>query len=750
MLKILGYPDRYSVAPGENIAFQVSAEDDQRYNAALVRVICGDCNPQGPGLQYENIPCSIDGSYQGHRQTTDAGSYMSAEVPQLASQSAFTFQVMIWPTLIKRDQQTIFSWQSADEQEGVCLEVMAGGVLSLTLARAGGSARLTLSSAPMLERQWYQAGFSVDCVGKQLRLWQIPLRDYVHINDRAMASLPYDAGMPAAGSRVLLAGRQKPGARVDDHLDGKLDSPVLLAGAHEPADYFRLLHREVHQKEQSWRLAQWDFSRDIQGVNAHDLSPHGNHGMLYHCPARGMKGWNWSGEHHRWSDYPAHYGAVHFHHDDLYDACWDTAFSLTIPDNLKSGAYAVHVSCGENTESETRNYYIPFFVRPPRRPRSVAGGRDKLAFLAPTVSYMAYANHGEHITAREAERCIGRLLEFGHADFYLYDHPEIGGSVYDAHADGSGVVYSSRLRPVLNFTSQYHSWLGGHGSALWQYNADTHLFAWLEANGIDFDIITDEDLHFEGKHLLDDYRAVMTGTHPEYYTGKMWTALKSWLDDGGRMMYLGANGFYWHVAFSDEMPGVMEIRKAEDGTRTCIPEPGEYYHSFTGELSGMFRRKGHAPNEMCGIGFVAQGFDVCSYYRRAPDAGNPRAAFVFDGVDDEIIGDFGLIGGGAAGLELDAINVELGSPPNTLRLATSEGHSQQVQIVNEEYGIPPMNMGGDQNDKVRADLAYFETPSGGAVFSTGSIAWCGSLLWNGGDNNVSRITKNVLKRFMQP
>ncbi len=33
------------------------------------------------------------------------------------------------------------------------------------------------------------------------------------------------------------------------------------------------------------------------------------------------------------------------------------------------------------------------------------------------------------------------------------------------------------------------------------------------------------------------------------------------------------------------------------------------------------------------------------------------------------------------------------------------------------------------------------------VFSVGSIAWCGSLSHNNYNNNVSRITKNVLDRF---
>jgi N,N-dimethylformamidase len=152
---------------------------------------------------------------------------------------------------------------------------------------------------------------------------------------------------------------------------------------------------------------------------------------------------------------------------------------------------------------------------------------------------------------------------------------------------------------------------------------------------------------------------------------------------------------------------------------------------------------------LAGTGFVGQGFDISSYYRRRPESFDPRAAFIFEGVDEEIIGDFGLIGGGAAGLELDCITRDLGSPANILRLASSENHSALVMLVNEEFGVVPANIGGDQNDRVRADLAFAETPSGGALFGVGSIAWCGSLSHNSYDNNVSRITANVLRRFMK-
>jgi N,N-dimethylformamidase len=143
---------------------------------------------------------------------------------------------------------------------------------------------------------------------------------------------------------------------------------------------------------------------------------------------------------------------------------------------------------------------------------------------------------------------------------------------------------------------------------------------------------------------------------------------------------------------------------------------------------------------------------ILSNYQRYHvwDIENPRAAFIFDGVPDEIIGNFGLVGGGAAGIELDCITTALGSPPNILRLASSENHSSMMLLVNEEFGVVPPNLGGDQNDRVRADLAFAETASGGAVFATSSIAWCGSLSHNNYDNNVSRITWNVLKRFSDP
>lgn len=72
------------------------------------------------------------------------------------------------------------------------------------------------------------------------------------------------------------------------------------------------------------------------------------------------------------------------------------------------------------------------------------------------------------------------------------------------------------------------------------------------------------------------------------------------------------------------------------------------------------------------------------------------------------------------------------------------------QAVVEEVLMEDSLQGGTINPRVRGDIAFFETQSGGAVFSTSSVTWGTSLTHNGCDNNVARVTGNVLRRFADP
>ena len=195
---------------------------------------------------------------------------------------------------------------------------------------------------------------------------------------------------------------------------------------------------------------------------------------------------------------------------------------------------------------------------------------------------------------------MGRLVEMDrHHDFLqctlrLY-------SFYEVHGDGSGVFHSSRNRPIVDMQPGVKGFLGGLGSNVWQFNADTHITGWLEHEGVAYDVITDEDLHYEGLSLLRRYNVVLTGTHPEYYSLQMLDAVQGFVDRGGRLMYLGGNGFYWRISFSDNHPGVIECRRSEAGIRPWEPGPGQFHHAFTGEYGGLWRRNGRPSTELTGL-----------------------------------------------------------------------------------------------------------------------------------------------------
>ena len=55
---------------------------------------------------------------------------------------------------------------------------------------------------------------------------------------------------------------------------------------------------------------------------------------------------------------------------------------------------------------------------------------------------------------------------------------------------------------------------------------------------------------------------------------------------------------------------------------------------------------------------------------------------------------------------------------------------------------------GHTTQPFRADTTFFETLGGGGVFSVGSIAWAASLPHSDYDNNVARLSENVVQRFL--
>ena len=96
---------------------------------------------------------------------------------------------------------------------------------------------------------------------------------------------------------------------------------------------------------------------------------------------------------------------------------------------------------------------------------------------------------------------------------------------------------------------------------------------------------------------------------------------------------------------------------------------------------------------------------------------------------------------------LDAQQTRMAVVSNNLANVNTTGF-KRTRPVFEDLLSHVNTLNGEPRDRlVRADMIYADLPSGGALFSVGSITFCGSLPHAGYDNPVSRILENVLRRF---
>lgn len=750
-MNLVGYTDRLTAAPGDTIRFMVSSHHP-RYRADLVQLIHGDESPAGPGYKERKVPSAINGHYPGRSKPIHSGSYVHIPAhPALDTLTSFTVTAWIYPTTPANGLQGLITrWTDDPAPHGFALVIGPSGDLALHLADGRNPPVQAATGAPLTERVWTFVGASYHAPTGRVVLIQQPLRHWPVAPDQALVTHdtaatnirpPADAPLLFA---ALTAGPPQRTGPIAAPYNGKLDSPRLYNHALSPDQLTALADPNANQFVAD-PLAAWDFTLDIGNYRVTDTGPHGLHGQAVNMPTRGMTGHNFTGAQTSFRLAPHEYGAIYFHDDDVEDVGWEPDFQLTIPPDLPSGVYAARLRAGDDED------YLPFCVRPPR-----GTATSRIAVLMPTLTYVVYANFRDIDGAFVDHERVPNADPSLHESVFAYIRANGIPGLYERHSDGSGTTHVSHLRPILNMRPKfrYRVW-----AAPSRFPADLYLTDWLEAAGHPFDVITDHDLHVEGVGLLEPYRVVLTGSHPEYWTAEMLAGMRAYLDQGGRLMYLGGNGFFGVTTIDEARPHIAEVRRWGTSWPFEMP-PAERVHSTSGEPGGIWRNRGVAPNRLIGVGSSAAGFDRGSHYVRQPDSFNPRAAFIFDGIgDDEPIGDVPslVVRHGAAGYEMDRLDSSLGTPPHALLLASSVGHSKHYAAFNDERLDFTQGKDGMLPDSpppadgphafVRADMVYFETPNGGGVFSVGSIAWRGCLSHNNYDNTVSRVTGNVLRRF---
>src|SRR5215471_18503542 len=143
MVPLIGYVDRLSARPGEQIAVKVSSQLDQPYRADLVRINHGDANPAGPGIKLEEIPAGFAGTYASRFQPIHSGSCgVATPANLLPFPDPCTIVLRVQPSLLDGRPQTVLAIDG-----GPALSVAAEGA-SVEL----GSDRIQVA-APMLKRR---------------------------------------------------------------------------------------------------------------------------------------------------------------------------------------------------------------------------------------------------------------------------------------------------------------------------------------------------------------------------------------------------------------------------------------------------------------------------------------------------------------------------------------------------------------------------------------------------------------------
>ena len=735
---VLGYAWPLIVSAGEPIAFHLSSRNLASAEATLVRVRCADPDPDGPGLKLTEFDAPIKGPVALTDQPIHPGSCaLVSDAPALTRFSAFTVGAFVWPTLPGRRQQTILSRWRDDVKQGWRLGLDAEGRLEFVVASEAGAWRV-VAAHPLQEREWALVGGAWDAEGGSLSVMALSL-DRQAGRDRSeirKGEGPYALTWPRDVPLVMAAHAKGAGDAplCAGFYDGKIDRPRLYAAPLTIDGLHRLCEAQVPGSADPVLVGAWDFSRDIPTESVRDLSAHRLHGALRQMPTRAMTGANWDGRCDRWTEAPHHYGAIHFHSDDMADAGWTPTLRLTIPADWRSGFYALRLRATRD-DGEPVESFVAFFVR-----ADLGKPKARLAVVASTATFLAYANSALRLDQVHAEAMLEGVIALSMDDVYLQEHRELGLSTYDTHSDGSGWSISTARRPILNTRPRGN---------VFNYGNDTHLIDWLEERGQDYDVVADDDIHRYGVQTLSPYACVITISHPEYVSREIWDAFDAYQRGGGRHMYLGGNGFYWRIAYHPTLPHTIEMRRGMSGLRTWEGEAGEGVLAFTGEPSCTWRSNGRPPQRLLGVGFDGQVFTQSSSYRWLEGARDSSVAWLTEGVDlDAPLGDFGRRGNGAAGIEIDRVEPTLGSPPALVWLATADRLGYGGTPTPEEIRTLHRGVMGDQNAQVRADLAFFPTTNGGAVFSTGSIAWVCALSHNNYHNNVSQVTGNVLRRFL--
>jgi N,N-dimethylformamidase len=339
-----------------------------------------------------------------------------------------------------------------------------------------------------------------------------------------------------------------------------------------------------------------------------------------------------------------------------------------------------------------------------------------IAVVLGTNTWNAYNNFGGRSNYVQAGGLPAEPIVYGRQELERYQSAAFG----EWHRPDGSYPSLSFQRPELgNLVPEHASpddslpgrLESSHGPAEWR------LLAWLERNGWAYDAYSDAQLD-DGTLDLDAYRILIISGHPEYWTRRQYERTRDWVQRrGGHFIYLGGNGINCEVEYPT--PTTMRTKTYLNPTNGSVGMWDD--NDPTHWLDSRFDRTVESEAHLTGVSTTETGIMTGAPYRvLAADH------WVFEGT--------GLANGDLFGIESQHERVPGGA----------SGHETDKMTANSPAGTKLLAKGLNPDDG-GAEMVTYETVTGGAVFSVGSIVWPSSLLVDAG---VSRITANVLRRFL--
>jgi hypothetical protein len=347
-----------------------------------------------------------------------------------------------------------------------------------------------------------------------------------------------------------------------------------------------------------------------------------------------------------------------------------------------------------------RFFSFPWIVAP-ARPRA------KVAVLMGNITWNAYNNFGGRSNYIHADLLPPAPTVNARMELARYNDPEFG----TWNAEEYAPLSFDRPEPINHIPEGTEASDPIEGRAACHVApTEWRVLAWLERERLDYDVYAETQLH-AGELDLDAYRVLVLGPHPEYWSREMYARVKSWVfERGGRLVYLGGNGLNCAVSLPD--PATMIVHNGD--SRKLRAEIERFESRFGMQVESEANLLGVVYDEAGVMTAAPYRVIAAGHWSLVGTGLKPGDLFGHASQHERIPG-------GASGHETDKISPS--SPAGIEQIAK---------------GMNPDNGG--------ADLVTFSTPSGGAVFSAGSICWPSCLLV---DEAVSQITANVLRRFSE-